>query len=133
MQLTEIETNRLKKYFKDALTFITDLEARQFEKKFTSKEHIIENACKEMNVTFEELLTLRKRYYIVRKQILMTLLIEHTNLGVTDIGKIFGRDHSTVIYARKTIYDLTFSDPEVKELFYRVKSVIQEDKILKIA
>lgn len=63
----------------------------------------------------------------------MTILLERTNLGLTAIGKMFKRDHSTVIYARKTVYNLTFSDPEIRELFNRARSVIQEEQILKIA
>ena len=131
MTLSKQELNQLKKTFQDALMIINEIEVR--EKGSVNHEQIISKVCQEMGVKFSELRTSdRHRFYALRRQMLMTVLLEKTNLGLTVIGKMFNRDHTTVIHSRKTVYNLSFSDPEVRELFNRVR-VASEEQILKIA
>lgn len=132
MTLSKQELNQLKKTFQEALMIINEVEVR--EKATVNQDQIISRACNEMGVKFSEVNSKnRHRFYVVRRQILMVILLERTNLGLVGIGKIFKKDHSTVVHARKTIYNLIFSDPETRELFERVKSAIEPEQKLKIA
>lgn len=59
------------------------------------------------------------------RQIAMTLLNRHTDLGVKKIGKIFGRHYSTVIHARKHVNDLCETEPEVKQKILEIEGCLQ--------
>lgn len=47
----------------------------------------------------------RFRYSVKAKHIAMSLIKKYSNRSLAEIGKIFGRDHATVIYATHSVED----------------------------
>lgn len=67
----------------------------------------------------------RKREYVTARQIGMYLLSKHTKISLTDIGRLYAKDHATVIHAKKVVSNLM----DVTKTFKaEVKSI--EKKIL---
>lgn len=67
---------------------------------------IIECVCKFYNLKKEELLARKRTKEIAQaRQIAMFLMTELLSMPLDAIGSIFGKDHSTVIYARNKISD----------------------------
>jgi len=57
----------------------------------------------------------RKREIVQPRQISMTLAIEFTKFSLTRIGSFFGgKDHATVLHAKKTIYNLCDTDHQFR-------------------
>ena len=56
----------------------------------------------------------RKREIVYARQLCMFFIKEKTSMYLTGIGKLFGKDHTTVIHAVQTIKDLVYSDPRVR-------------------
>ena len=54
---------------------------------------------------------LRRRELCEPRHMIMNVMLEKTRLSQVMIGKIFGRDHTSVIYAKKSVKDLCQSDP----------------------
>jgi len=58
---------------------------------------------------------IRKREIVQARQISMYLAKSYTNSSLKSIGHFFGgRDHSTVIYACRTVEDLIETDKQFK-------------------
>ena len=69
-------------------------------------ENHIECVCKFYNLKKEELLARKRTKEIAQaRQIAMFLMTELLSMPLDAIGSIFGKDHSTVIYARNKISD----------------------------
>ncbi len=67
---------------------------------------IIDCVCKFYNLKKEELLARKRTKEIAQaRQIAMYLMTELLSMPLDAIGSIFGKDHSTVIYARNKISD----------------------------
>lgn len=67
----------------------------------------------------------RKREYVYARQIAMTLLSKHTRFSLTDIGNMFnGKDHATVIHAKKTLRNLIDTNRSIKEEVSLVESLV---------
>lgn len=67
---------------------------------------IIEIVCKFYGLKKEEILSRKRTKNIAEaRQIAMYLITEYINLPLDAIGSIFGKDHSTVIYAKNKIAD----------------------------
>ena len=67
---------------------------------------IIDCVCKFYNLKKEELLARKRTKEIAQaRQIAMFLMTELLSMPLDAIGSIFGKDHSTVIYARNKISD----------------------------
>ncbi len=65
---------------------------------------IIEIVCKFYNVKKEELLAKKRTKSIAEaRQIAMYLITEFLNIPQTSVGNIFGKDHTTVIYAKNKV------------------------------
>jgi chromosomal replication initiator protein len=63
----------------------------------------------------------RRREIALARMIAMSLALEATNLTLKEIGQCFGgRDHSTVIHARKTTQELREKDRVFKESYERL-------------
>ena len=54
---------------------------------------------------------LRRRELCEPRHMIMTVIHEKTRLSQAMIGKMFGRDHTSVIYAKKVVEDLCQTDP----------------------
>ena len=65
---------------------------------------IIEIVCKFYGVKKEELLARKRTKNIAEaRQIAMYLITEYLNIPLESVGNIFGKDHSTVIYAKNKV------------------------------
>lgn len=66
------------------------------------------------NEKLSELISESREHPIVyKRQVLMTFLKQKTKLSLSDIGKVFKRDHTTVLHSLKVIDDYMFSDEGV--------------------
>ena len=67
---------------------------------------IVELTCKFYNVKKEDLLGKRRTKALAEaRQIAMYLCTEYLNIPLESIGNVYGRDYSTVIYARNKVAD----------------------------
>ena len=67
---------------------------------------IIEIVCKFYGLKKEEILSRKRTKNIAEaRQIAMYLITEYINIPLDSIGSIFGKDHSTVIYAKNKVSD----------------------------
>ena len=67
---------------------------------------IIEIVCKFYGLKKEEILSRKRTKNIAEaRQIAMYLITEYINIPLDSIGSIFGKDHSTVIYAKNKVVD----------------------------
>lgn len=65
---------------------------------------IVEMVCKFYGVKKEELLARKRTKNIAEaRQIAMYLITEYLNIPLESVGNIFGKDHSTVIYAKNKV------------------------------
>lgn len=65
---------------------------------------IVEIVCKFYGVKKEELLARKRTKNIAEaRQIAMYLITEYLNIPLESVGNIFGKDHSTVIYAKNKV------------------------------
>jgi hypothetical protein len=67
---------------------------------------IIDMVCEHFNVTKKNLMgTSRKQIFVYPRHLANYLIRKTTRLRVTEIGKVFGRDHTFVVFATKKIKD----------------------------
>lgn len=77
---------------------------------------LIKRVCKIRNISLEQLKSkTRHRNLVESRYIIFYLLVKYCNYGTKEAGAIFGKEHSTVIHARKTIEDLKEFNPTIKE------------------
>lgn len=63
-------------------------------------EHIIETVTKRFGVKTEDLTGVSRRVeYVYPRRLAMWFIKKEVEIGTTGIGKIFNRDHATVIHA----------------------------------
>lgn len=67
----------------------------------------------------------RKTENIVPRQVAQTLLYEETRLSFSEIGRIWGKDHATMINSRKAIENRAFSSRGFREDLLRLKSRVK--------
>ena len=66
----------------------------------TEKEIVISEICREFNVSFTKLMSRsRQEGVVVARHTCMYVLHKKLGLGVSAVGKVLNRDHSTVMYA----------------------------------
>lgn len=66
----------------------------------------------------------RKRSIVWPRQVCMYLMAYYTAISLFDIGKIFCKDHTTVIHSKDTVQDLMCSDEDIKEqINYLIKKL----------
>lgn len=83
---------------------------------------VIENTCAEFGITQKVLKTIcRKRNLVEARQIIMFILWETRNYTLTSIGKIFNRDHTTVIHSKDNIIDLMEFNELIRLRVARIK------------
>lgn len=77
----------------------------------------------------------RKREYVYARQIAMMLISKYTKFSLSKIGKEFGgRDHATVLHAKRTIQNLCEGSKKIKEevdkieklILYKIKVISQK-------
>lgn len=87
---------------------------------------IISAVCEMLNVNETDLKSsTRKREVVEARYIAMTLiLIANPEMKLKDVGDIFNRDHSTIIYARETYNKLIASDKRFQDKVALVKQKV---------
>ena len=68
----------------------------------------------------------RKREIVWARQAAMSLCKKYTTQSVSRIGQVIGnRDHATVLHALKNVEDLLETEPEFREKYRKVESLLQ--------
>lgn len=67
----------------------------------------------------------RLRHLVEARQIAIYLIKKHTNMSLSEIGKIFGgRDHTTAIHSIQVVNDLCDSNEEYKQRLLRIENLL---------
>lgn len=84
--------------------------------------HIITLVCSEFGLTSEMLLRKNRPLFIAEpRQVAMYLACETTDMELRDIGESFGKERTTVLYARDSIRDKMDVDERLKQRVNRIK------------
>ncbi|MDP4109989.1 MAG: chromosomal replication initiator protein DnaA, partial [Bacillota bacterium] len=88
---------------------------------------IIKEVATYFSITPDRLISLnRAKDTLMPRQVAMYLVRELTDLSLPEIGKEFGRDHSTVIHSINKIEDLVRSDSSIETTIKDLKTNIRE-------
>ena len=86
------------------------------EKAFTP-EYIISKIADYFNITSEDILGKSKIKTVANaRQIAIYLIRSLTGLTLDNIGKVFGRDHSTILHSIRKVEDALPNDPETADI-----------------
>lgn len=86
-------------------------------------EFIIQIVCNKFDVTPEEIKSSKRNSYINEpRQIIMYLCRKYTGISLVELGKLLGRDHSTIISGVDKIVNKMNEEPEFKDT---IKLLIQ--------
>ena len=87
---------------------------------------IIEHVCKFYNLKKDELLSRKRTKEIaLARQVAMYLILEILGLPQDSVGSIFGKNHSTVIYARDTITEMIKKDKKFATNIEDIKAMVK--------
>lgn len=93
-------------------------------------EIVIKSTCEQFNIELVKLQSKsRQRKVVFPRQVIMYFLTEYTDMTYLEIGKIFNRDHTTVIHSKDTIKDLMTTDDKVKYLVEGAKKNIVDNHV----
>jgi chromosomal replication initiator protein len=89
----------------------------------TTPEDIIIAVCAVTDITRDQIVSpSRKREIVEARHIAIGLILQSfRNIGLKEVGRMFNRDHSTVIYARETYRDLMETDRDFRKKVALVK------------
>ena len=80
-------------------------------------EFIIQIVCNKFDISYDEIQSKKRNSYLnIPRQIIMYLCRRYTSLSLEEIGKLLGRDHTTVMHGNENITKKMESDPEMKDL-----------------
>ena len=94
-------------------------------------EIIINETCVYYNLTRAQMFQKsREREIVNSRQMCQTLLSEHARLSLSKIGMLTGgRDHATVLHAKKVIHNLVETDKTIKHDYEFLKRLLKNKKI----
>lgn len=79
---------------------------------------IVRVVCERFAISSEDIRSnSRAAQTVMARQICMTLLREFTNLSFAKVGRLLGRDHTTVVHGVKRMTRLRTTDPAIAALF----------------
>jgi len=88
-------------------------------------QKIMALVCFDFQLTSEQLQSKsRKREIVLARMFCMKLIRQTTELSLTETGKIFNRDHSTVIYSTDTLKDLIETDYKIADRYNGIEKLI---------
>ena len=94
--------------------------------KFITCNKIVDVVCAYFNYSVDDLkVRKRVRPLCYARQVCMYFLIKDSSLTLTEIGKLFAMDHTTVIHARETIKDLLSNDQRIRNDIGNINDLIQ--------
>jgi len=70
----------------------------------------------------------RLRTVAQARQLIQTLAYLFTNMSTTEIGRRTERDHSTVLHAKKTVYNLVETDRNFREIYNNLYKTLKHEK-----
>ena len=77
-------------------------------------------------------LNTKRREVVEPRQLAMYFLYSYTPLPMAQVGKIFNRDHATVLHAYRCIPNYIKGDRELRDKFVRIqKSIVNNAPIMK--
>ena len=77
---------------------------------------IIAAVLAHFEITYDQLILKSQKAEIVyRRQVLIYLLYKHTMMSCIKIGKLTGKDRTTIPHCVKHLKDLIETDPEIRE------------------
>ena len=92
-------------------------------------KHIIDEVCRERELTKEKLLNkTRLRYIVESRQIAFYLARRYTTLSLQEIGNHFKKDHATVLFGVKNIKNLIQIDNEIKLTVKKLDKILFDIK-----
>lgn len=93
-------------------------------------EFILNEVAKRVGVEVEDVLGFRRfRELPLARHIFCKLARLNTSATLFEIAQFLGkRDHTTIIYSVQTCNDLMFSDKSVKEMYYSIEEVLNQDE-----
>ena len=92
---------------------------------------ILDAACHFFKVSEADLFSrTRERRVLWPRHITMYIMNMHTGKTLSDVGRLFNRDHTTVINAKKQVEDLRLTDPGFRSLFDRFLYYIQSKSLI---
>ncbi len=87
-----------------------------------SSKRIVRVVCDYYNIDTEYVSNKnRLRKYAIPRFICMFLIKEKTNLTLSEIGRLFNRDHATTIHAIRKVKDLIEFDKQLKQELWEIK------------
>ncbi len=91
---------------------------------FKTAESYRERVCEKYGLTLQEMDSQRRPNSIAHPRMLaMYLIRKNTHLPLEDIGQIFGgRDHGTVIHARKRIEEAASKSAEIRNVIKEIEA-----------
>jgi chromosomal replication initiator protein len=94
--------------------------------KDSDPDNIITAVCEMLHVTKMALKSTTRKRDVVEARFIGINLILNANPEMTlkEVGKIFNRDHSTIVYARDTYYQLIMSDRKFQDKVALVKQKV---------
>lgn len=85
-------------------------------------EELFERVCRKFSVTEKELKSrTRKKAITEARHFMMYYLVVELGMGLTEAGRIFGRDHTSVMYARDRIAGYLKIYPGYIELIWEIR------------
>jgi len=95
-------------------------------KRILAANDIIEATCRVFKITKQALLSkCRDRYLVRARNICITVIKDKLHMALTDIGKLFNRDHTTVIHALRTVENDLSVPAYRQEINEQINAVIQ--------
>ena len=91
----------------------------------------VNDLCHDRNLNLQDVLgRTRRREYVETRQVAMYILREYEKKTFHDIGRLFDRDHATVIHAWKKFKSLmSVGDKEAEEIYSSAKRIYLYQKI----
>lgn len=87
-----------------------------------SIEEVFDRVCKKFLVNSWELKSDHRQKHIAEaRHVIMYFLMVENGIGCVAIGRLFNRDHTSVLYAKKRITGYLEKYPEYKELMDEIK------------
>ncbi|MCI4661031.1 MAG: hypothetical protein MRY63_04305 [Neomegalonema sp.] len=88
--------------------------------------HVIGVVCQRYRIMPAQIWGVSRRAGIVRpRHVAMTIAIEMTGLSINALARVFGRDHSTLINARRRIHELAARDQELAVLMAAIRASVR--------
>jgi chromosomal replication initiator protein len=89
-------------------------------------EIIIDAVCRLVEVNVEDVFTRSRKSQIVKaRQLSMYFMLKYnSNLTVTQVGRLFKRDHATVLHSKKVVIDSLIM-PDFKDIYNRIDKRIR--------